>query len=198
MTPSIRHRLTKTDNIKPLLKRKNKKANANQNDFEPKRSEYVKIILLLSFPYQMPNDIIYAYVWYICSFSDKAILISPKKLSPDPGIVLKAFLSARLCAAIWSHITDCDETYNFWEPLHYLVYGNGMQTWEYSPKYALRSYTYILFHAVPATFYRLTFQPSPVLIFYFVRCILGLICAAMETYFYKLGNISVVQNLCLS
>lgn len=118
-------------------------------------------------------------------YSDKAILVSQKKLTPDASVVLKAFLSARLCAAIWSHITDCDETYNYWEPLHYLVYGNGMQTWEYSPQYALRSYTYILLHAVPAFFYNITFHPNPVLIFYFIRCLLAVLCSVMETYFYK-------------
>lgn len=107
------------------------------------------------------------------------------KLTPDAGVVLKVLLSARLCAAFWSHVTDCDETYNYWEPLHYLVYGNGLQTWEYSPQFALRSYTYILFHAVPAFFYNLTFHPRPVLIFYFVRCLLSVVCAVMETYFYK-------------
>ena len=29
------------------------------------------------------------------------------------------------------------------------MYGSGQQTWEYSPVYALRSYGYILLHAVP-------------------------------------------------
>ena len=28
-------------------------------------------------------------------------------------------------------IHDCDEVYNYWEPLHYLLYGYGKQTWEY-------------------------------------------------------------------
>lgn len=39
---------------------------------------------------------------------------------PGGDTAFKALLSARSCAAIWSHITDCDETYNYWEPLHYL------------------------------------------------------------------------------
>lgn len=118
-------------------------------------------------------------------FSDKAIIVSPQTLVPDAGVVFKAMLSARFCAAIWSHITDCDETYNYWEPMHYLVYGSGLQTWEYSPEFALRSYTYVLFHAVPAFFYKILFQPKPLFVFYFVRCLLGFICALVETYFYK-------------
>jgi alpha-1,2-mannosyltransferase len=39
--------------------------------------------------------------------------------------------------------------YNFWEPLHYLDQGNGFQTWETSPVYAIRSYAYILLHWAP-------------------------------------------------
>lgn len=41
-------------------------------------------------------------------------------LYPGGDTAFKALLSARFCAAIWSHISDCDETYNYWEPLHYL------------------------------------------------------------------------------
>jgi alpha-1,2-mannosyltransferase len=39
---------------------------------------------------------------------------------------------------------DCDEVYNYWEPLHYLLYKSGMQTWEYAPQYALRTYAYLV------------------------------------------------------
>jgi alpha-1,2-mannosyltransferase len=40
---------------------------------------------------------------------------------PSNDTAFKALLSARFCAAVWSHITDCDETYNFWEPVRYLL-----------------------------------------------------------------------------
>lgn len=33
--------------------------------------------------------------------------------------------------------------------MHYLLFGSGFQTWEYSPVYALRSYYYLLLHAAP-------------------------------------------------
>ncbi|GLV41573.1 ALG9 alpha-12-mannosyltransferase [Carabus blaptoides fortunei] len=104
---------------------------------------------------------------------------------PGGDTAFKALLSARFCAAIWCHVTDCDETYNYWEPMHYLVFGKGLQTWEYSPEYALRSYTYLLLHATPAFLYHKLLQPNPLLIFYFVRCLLGLLCAFAEVYFYK-------------
>lgn len=40
---------------------------------------------------------------------------------------MKLFLIVRLSAAVWSTITDCDETFNYWEPLHFLLYGKGYQ-----------------------------------------------------------------------
>ncbi|KZC13529.1 PREDICTED: alpha-1,2-mannosyltransferase ALG9 [Dufourea novaeangliae] len=104
-----------------------------------------------------------------------------------PGVdtAFKLILSARFCSAIWSHITDCDEAYNYWEPSHYLLYGTGQQTWEYSPQYALRSYVYLLIHMVPAKLYHYLLEPNPALVFYFVRCLLSVGCALSEVYFYK-------------
>lgn len=34
--------------------------------------------------------------------------------------------------------------------MHFMVYGSGLQTWEYSPVYALRSYAYLMPHAAVA------------------------------------------------
>lgn len=36
---------------------------------------------------------------------------------PSGDTAFKALLSARFCAAIWNHISDCDETFNYWEPV---------------------------------------------------------------------------------
>ena len=55
-------------------------------------------------------------------------------------------------------VLDCDETFNYWEPLHYLQYGSGLQVWEYSPDYALRSYFFLALHYL--AFYPLTFLPK--------------------------------------
>lgn len=122
---------------------------------------------------------------FVFDSSEKVAVAKLSALKPGADVAFKAILSARFCAAIWSHISDCDETFNYWEPFHYLVYGNGLQTWEYDPEFALRSYAYLLFHGVPAWFYNILFHPNPMLIFYFVRCLLGLCCAIMEAYFYK-------------
>lgn len=118
-------------------------------------------------------------------YSEKVAIAPSTSIKPGADVAFKALLSARFCAAVWSHIADCDETFNYWEPLHYLIYGYGLQTWEYSPQFALRSYTYLLFHGTPAWFYNAIFHPSPMLIFYFVRCLLGFFCALVEAYFYK-------------
>ncbi|XP_047486445.1 alpha-1,2-mannosyltransferase ALG9-like [Penaeus chinensis] len=105
--------------------------------------------------------------------------------TPGAYTALKALLSARLCAAIWALINDCDETYNYWEPTHYLLYGKGFQTWEYAPQYALRSYTYILIHAVPGWIYSNLLQSNRMLVFFFIRCMLALGCSGCELYFYR-------------
>jgi alpha-1,2-mannosyltransferase len=55
-------------------------------------------------------------------------------------------------------VLDCDETFNYWEPLHYLQYGNGLQVWEYSPQYGLRSYFFLILHFL--VFYPLLLLPK--------------------------------------
>lgn len=57
---------------------------------------------------------------------------------------------------------DCDETFNYWEPTHYLSHGYGLQTWEYSPEYGIRSWLYIGLHAVIGNIRRLLPHSSKV------------------------------------
>lgn len=40
-------------------------------------------------------------------------------------------------------IMDCDEVFNYWEPLHFILYNEGFQTWEYSNEFSLRTYAYL-------------------------------------------------------
>ena len=37
----------------------------------------------------------------------------------------------RYMSATSNIIHDCDEVFNYWEPLHFLLYKSGFQTWEY-------------------------------------------------------------------
>lgn len=45
-------------------------------------------------------------------------------------LVAAAFVAmVRVLSAGTTCVGDCDETYNYWEPLHYMLYGFGFQTW---------------------------------------------------------------------
>ncbi len=90
--------------------------------------------------------------------------------------------SVRLTAGMCSSVADCDETFNYWEPAHFMLYGSGFQTWEYSPQFALRSYLYVLVHAAPAWVFDRLAQPHRVYVFYFLRCMLGVLSACAEVY----------------
>ena len=76
---------------------------------------------------------------------------------------------------------DCDETYNFWEPLHYVLFGSGMQTWEYAPQYALRSWTYIELHAGLLRLLPAALEKR--LVFFVARQGLAVLCATCELVF---------------
>ncbi|RHZ34541.1 hypothetical protein DYB37_006591 [Aphanomyces astaci] len=92
----------------------------------------------------------------------------------------------RVLSALINIISDCDETFNYWEPLHNLVYGFGLQTWEYSPAYALRSYLYLLVHAIPAKLGAIFVFGNTKLGFFFgLRVALAFFSAASEALFYR-------------
>lgn len=71
-----------------------------------------------------------------------------------------------MIAALFAPIQDCDETFNYWEPAHYLSHGYGLQTWEYSPDYAIRSWLYIALHAVVGNVRRILPQSTKVSLFH--------------------------------
>ena len=77
--------------------------------------------------------------------------VTPSPTSAAPSSSLRHFalacllllLPLRVLGSLYLPIQDCDETFNYWEPLHYLMFGRGLQTWEYSPLFGLRSYAYL-------------------------------------------------------
>lgn len=70
--------------------------------------------------------------------------------------IFPLLLAARALSAVLNVVHDCDEVFNYWEPLHYLLYGYGLQTWEY--RHAARSPRPTLwFSASPS-------QSSPILL----------------------------------
>ncbi|KAL2006703.1 hypothetical protein VTN00DRAFT_9371 [Thermoascus crustaceus] len=87
-------------------------------------------------------------------------------------------------AAAYAPIQDCDEVFNYWEPAHYLDHGYGLQTWEYSPEYSIRSWLYISLHALVGTMGSL-FSRRKTAEFYTIRFALAFICAACETRLYS-------------
>ncbi|CAI5489614.1 unnamed protein product [Closterium sp. Naga37s-1] len=88
----------------------------------------------------------------------------------------------RSISAAVNIIHDCDETFNYWEPLHYLLHESGFQTWEYSSAFALRSYLYLFFHALIALPVTLFFGngTGKANAFYTVRLALAVLSAASE------------------
>ena len=81
-------------------------------------------------------------------------------------------------------IMDCDEVYNYWEPLHFIHYGiGGMQTWEYAPQYALRTYAYLLPMKLMVTLYQFLLGNNKVMLFYTLRSTLALASALSEWKF---------------
>ena len=59
----------------------------------------------------------------------RSVKVKKKGFSTRIAFLLLAI--ARLISAAYNIVHDCDEVYNYWEPLHFLLYGYGMQTWEY-------------------------------------------------------------------
>lgn len=107
------------------------------------------------------------------------------------------FLGANILAALFAPIQDCDETFNYWEPTHYLSHGYGLQTWEYSPEYAIRSWAYVGLHALVGSFRRLLPFPTKVGEFYFVRYTLAFICALCQTQLFRVINITLNPRIAL-
>ncbi|KAI1877332.1 hypothetical protein JX265_003340 [Neoarthrinium moseri] len=133
---------------------------------------------------------------------DRAEFVHPaashakKKKAPSPFAIAPisafyVFLAANLISALYAPIQDCDETFNYWEPTHYLSHGYGLQTWEYSPDYAIRSWFYVGLHAIVGNFRRLLPHPTKLGEFYFVRYILAFICALCQVLMFRVVSFTL-------
>lgn len=49
----------------------------------------------------------------------------------------------RYMSATSNIIHDCDEVFNYWEPLHFLLFKSGFQTWEYRSNHLFPSLYYM-------------------------------------------------------
>ncbi|KAJ1980212.1 mannosyltransferase [Dimargaris xerosporica] len=105
---------------------------------------------------------------------------------PSFTVVFRLLACIRAFGALMMPLGDCDEVYNYWEPMHYLQFGRGFQTWEYDPQYGIRSWAYTLVHtAIAKLLYALSFSGSKLQLFYAVRVVLALATAACEARFYR-------------
>ncbi|KAJ3567429.1 hypothetical protein NPX13_g6768 [Xylaria arbuscula] len=119
-----------------------------------------------------------------------------KKKAPSPFAIrpinaFYIFLATNMTAALFAPIQDCDETFNYWEPTHYLTHGYGLQTWEYSPDYAIRSWFYVALHAIVGSFRRLLPRPTKVAEFYFVRYSLAFLCAFCQVLLFRVVSFTL-------
>lgn len=112
--------------------------------------------------------------------------------TPSLSLAFRMILLLRFSAAMYSNIQDCDEVYNFWEPLHYLDRGFAFQTWELSPQYAIRSWTYIVFHLLPVWLSTRLLSLDKRQVFFAVRICLAVVTTYCEAKFYR--TVSVTLN----
>ncbi|AOA62820.1 Alpha-1,2 mannosyltransferase [Komagataella phaffii CBS 7435] len=98
-------------------------------------------------------------------------------------LLLFGLFYLRLISTFYGIISDCDEVFNYWEPLNFMLRGFGKQTWEYSPEYAIRSWSYLvplwiagyppLFLDIPSYYF-----------FYFFRLLLVIFSLVAEVKLY--------------
>ncbi|KAJ7103211.1 glycosyltransferase family 22 protein, partial [Mycena belliarum] len=105
--------------------------------------------------------------------------------NPSFSLAVRILLLVRVTGAMYSNIDDCDEVFNFWEPLHFLDHGYGFQTWEVSPEYAIRSWAYIALHLFPARLSKLLLTGDKRAAFFAVRISLATISVLAEAKFYR-------------
>eukprot|EP01035_Chromulina_nebulosa_P022396 gene22396-29000_t len=88
-------------------------------------------------------------------------------------------------ATTLNHIDDTDETFGYWEPLHYLLFGTtGMQTWEYAEQFAIRTYSFVLPLLGISSIFKVYFKVQMKLSFFLiVRLVLSVFSAYAEKRF---------------
>ena len=93
------------------------------------------------------------------------------------------FAAINLVACFLNHIDDTDEPYGYWEPFHYLLYGKGMQTWEYSPTFGIRTYSFVVPIWILGRLFSLATEWRKIYLFYAIRAAIGLFSAYAKAKF---------------
>ncbi|KAK6515689.1 mannosyltransferase [Arthrobotrys megalospora] len=118
------------------------------------------------------------------TLKNSSIQVTKKEPFLPYHIILSITLAASLVSAAFATIPDCDEVFNYWEPTHYLSYGNGLQTWEYSPVYAIRSWLYVGIHSLVALPFSLLPGIDKSHVFLIVRTVLAGTASVSQTELY--------------
>lgn len=112
---------------------------------------------------------------------------SVKRRTPPhiPAFAIALFLLAIYAgvASKLNHIDDTDETYGYWEVVHHLLYGHGMQTWEYAPQFAIRTYAFVAPLYLVGAALRYAANLPKVAVFYTLRMVLGLCTALAQSQY---------------
>lgn len=107
---------------------------------------------------------------------------------------------SHLLAALYLPVADCDETYNFVEPIHFILYGTGKQTWENCNSFSLRSWLFAYLYALPSivryrffplALHRIGFPfsvstfipPRSIDVYFFQRVVYGQAACVAELFF---------------
>ncbi|RKO99744.1 hypothetical protein CXG81DRAFT_2395, partial [Caulochytrium protostelioides] len=70
--------------------------------------------------------------------------------APDVGIARRVLFISRMVAAMTQPIGDPVEVFRYWEALHYLLYGSGLQVAGWAPSVAQHAWAYVGLHGLPA------------------------------------------------
>ncbi|KAI0022461.1 Alg9-like mannosyltransferase family-domain-containing protein, partial [Xylariomycetidae sp. FL0641] len=136
-------------------------------------------------PAIMPPDSASQREQYVHSSAQHAKKRAPSPFLIQPITAFWCFLAVNLLSALFAPIQDCDETFNYYEPTHYLSHNYGLQTWEYSPEYGIRSWFYVSLHAIAGNLRRLLPRPTKVAEFYFIRYVLAFLCALCQVLLFR-------------
>ncbi len=92
-------------------------------------------------------------------------------------------LVVRLISARTSPISDCDEVFNYWEAVHFSLYQKGLQTWEYAPEYALRSWFYVFLASLPIRLFGGWISDDRIAQFYLTKAWYAVVACLGEVWF---------------
>ncbi|KAI0274963.1 asparagine-linked glycosylation 9 protein isoform a [Gloeopeniophorella convolvens] len=111
---------------------------------------------------------------------------------PRFSVAVRILLIFRVTAAMYSNLQDCDEVFNYWEPLHYLYKGYAFQTWETAPQYAIRSWAYTLLWLFPSkVLFWVLHETGKRPAFFFVRFVLATISTLCEAKLYDAVRLKI-------